>query len=150
MDVIQGILAQLEINSSIFYQFGIVVVVFLIAKPLFLNKLQFVLEQREEKTATLKDTAGDMAAKAEKLSGQYHASIKAAYQKANHLSNEKKQEALEKGVQVLKRAEAEVSLSASEARTRLEAETAQQKTKLFSEVGNLAKLLVKKVTGLST
>jgi len=79
---VQAIFTQLGANSSIGIQFVLVCALFIIIKFLFLDKLQFVIENREEKTTKLDASADEIMEKAQALSAEYKEKVEAAYSEA--------------------------------------------------------------------
>ena len=79
MEALQQIVDQLGVDYTVFYQFATLCVLFLITKFLFFNALQFVIENREEKTTKLESSAEVVTEKANKLSNEYKDKIDEAY-----------------------------------------------------------------------
>ena len=90
MDQIVAIFGQLGVDSTIAYQFAIFVVLFVLLKTLFFDKLQFVLELREAKTTKLDGAADKKFGEADKLAAEYDEKMKAVNAQAmNHVSEVK-------------------------------------------------------------
>ena len=90
MDEVVGIFKQLGVVGTVFPMFFVIVIMFLILKPLFFNKIQFVLELREEKTTKLAGNASQTLKKAEELSDSYREKIGEAQGIAQKNFSEKK------------------------------------------------------------
>ncbi len=91
MDKLIGIFQQLGVDSSIFIQFIIFTVIFLLLKMLLFNKLLFVLQLRESKTTKLDEEANDTFSKAETLAEEYHQKIAVIHDGANSEASSRKE-----------------------------------------------------------
>lgn len=67
VDMVGSILTQVGVDKTSLYQMAVVIIVFIMAKFLFLNKLQEVLETRQEKTVKLESQADDVFEKIEEI-----------------------------------------------------------------------------------
>lgn len=146
METVQAIFDQLGIDSSFFYQFAVVVVMFILTKILFLNKLQFVLEKREEKTSKLEDGAGETLDKANQILTDYQAKIEHAYQLSQAELTEHKQNVMHKENARLKQAQAENDKKTELAKNKVKEEYEAKKSSVLKDSDELAQLLVGKVT----
>lgn len=146
MEAIQGILSQLGIDNSIFYQFTIVLIIFTLARFIFLSKLQFVIELRESKTSKLEQGAEKVLDEANELSEKYQSLIEEAHQKAQNKFLERKKDILEKENEAYKSTEEEVSQYMSSARKEFFTELEHKKKQIFTNVDSLANLLLNKIT----
>lgn len=90
MEQIVAIFNQLGVDATIAYQFAIFVVLFVLLKTLFFDKLQFVLELREAKTTKLDGAADKKFGDADKLAAEYEQKMKSVNAQAmNHVSDVK-------------------------------------------------------------
>ena len=71
MNEVIAVFNKLGADITIFYQFGIFFIFYMILKMVFFNKLQFILEIRDNKTIKLKDHADKKFEKARKLEEEY-------------------------------------------------------------------------------
>ena len=78
MDMLIGIFEQLGADQSIVYQITIVIVMFIIAKFLFINHLQDVLETREDKTVKLEGNTEKQFEEINKIQAEYKEKIQTA------------------------------------------------------------------------
>ena len=72
LEIFQNIFTRLNIDKTVFIQFGIVVGFYLILKGFFFDKLLFVISEREKKTVKMKDEAIRKISEAELLETQYN------------------------------------------------------------------------------
>ncbi|MBN1114912.1 MAG: hypothetical protein JXA66_06190 [Oligoflexia bacterium] len=72
MELLRNILNQLGVNSSFFYQFALVVIVYMILSRAIFKPLLAILVTRREKTAGKKLKADELAAQTEKIQADYN------------------------------------------------------------------------------
>ena len=75
MQMLLDIFGQLGADISLWHQLAVVVLMYFIAKFLFLDHLQRVLDVREEKTIALDSKADEQFAKIEKIQNDYKEKI---------------------------------------------------------------------------
>lgn len=145
METFVAIFTQLGVDSSLPYQFIILVVAFIAANFIFLGKLQNVLEVREEKTVKLEGSADETLEKVTSMQGEYKAKIEDANRTALKSSSDKKQAITQKYTEQYKKAEKEIGQQVDQSRSEFGKEIAANKEKLLSESETLAQSLVKKI-----
>ena len=139
------IFTQLGVDSSLPYQFGIILAVFILANFIFLGKLQSVLEVREEKTIKLENAAEGTIEKASSMQNEYKLKIDDANRTALKVSTEKKQKVTQKFTDQYKQIEKEVNSLVDKSRSDFSKEIADSKEKYLAESENLAQSLVQKI-----
>ena len=139
------IFTQLGVDSSLPYQFGIILAVFILANFIFLGKLQSVLEVREEKTIKLENAAEGTIEKASSMQNEYKLKIDDANRTALKVSTEKKQKVTQKFTDQYKQTEKEVNSLVDKSRSDFSKEIANSKEKYLAESENLAQSLVQKI-----
>ncbi|MBA2404211.1 MAG: hypothetical protein H0V66_05520 [Bdellovibrionales bacterium] len=139
------IFTQLGVDSSLPYQFGIILVVFVIANFLFLGKLQNVLEVREEKTVKLENSADETFEKVSSMQNDYKTKIDEANRAALKTATDKKQDIVQKYTAQYKQSEKEVGTQVDLSRTEFSKEIASNKDKYLAESDTLAQSLVQKI-----
>ena len=139
------IFTQLGVDSSLPYQFGIILAVFILANFIFLGKLQSVLEVREEKTIKLENAAEGTIEKASSMQNEYKLKIDDANRTALKVSTEKKQKVTQKFTDQYKQTEKEVNSVVDKSRSDFSKEIADSKEKYLAESENLAQSLVQKI-----
>lgn len=147
METIQAIFSQLGANGSVVNQLVIVFALFLISKFIFFNKLQFVIENREEKTTKLEMNADETFEKANKLAEKYKQKVEAAHLKAQQLLNEKKSEIAAKERETLKKTEIEVTSYIETSKAQIKKDIDSKRNEILAESNHLAGMLVDKLTG---
>lgn len=147
METIQAIFSQLGANSSVINQFVIVAIFFFVAKVVFFNKLQFIIENREEKTTGLEHSADELFEKANKLGEKYKQRIEGAHSKAQAMMSEKKSEILSVQKEKIKKTEDEVNAYVEASKNQIAADIISKKNEIFSETSELAKMLINKLGG---
>lgn len=139
------IFTQLGVDSSLPYQFGIILAVFILANFIFLGKLQSVLEVREEKTIKLENAAEGTIEKASSMQNEYKLKIDDANRTALKVSTEKKQKVTQKLTDQYKQTEKEVNSLVDKSRSDFSKEIADSKEMYLAESENLAQSLVQKI-----
>lgn len=147
METIQAIFSQLGANASVINQFVIVAAFFFIAKVVFFNKLQFIIENRVEKTTGLESSADEMFEKANKLGEKYKQRVEAAHGKAQALTNEKRTEILAIQREKIKKTEEEVNAYVESSKNQIITDIKSKKNEIFAETSELAKMLINKLGG---
>jgi F0F1-type ATP synthase membrane subunit b/b' len=145
METFTAIFTQLGVDSSLVYQFLIILVAFVIAQFLFLGKLQDVIETREEKTLKLESSADETIEKVQKMQIEYKAKIDEANRSALKNATEKKQKITQKYTDQYKQTEREVNAYVDQSRGEFTKEIASNKQKYLSEADTLAQSLVQKI-----
>lgn len=145
MEMLQTILNQLNINSSVFTQFAIVLALFIVAKYLFYSKLQEVLESRHQQTTGLESQADAAFEKVEVLKEEYENKMSGARLKAQAQLKEAKQEIIKKFDSKYSEREAIVENRIEEANQKITGEVNSQKESLLGQSQNLANDLVAKI-----
>jgi len=146
MDMVIGIFQQLGVDASVFPIFAVIVIMFFILKPLFFNKLQFVLELREEKTTKLSGDASETLKKAQELSDTYRDKISEAHVQAQSNFSKKKSTILQQEKLKYKTVEERVNKHIDEKRIEFTKEVELKKLVALKEVDVLADNLVDKLT----
>jgi F-type H+-transporting ATPase subunit b len=145
MDQVAAIFKQLGADESAFYQFGIFLIIFLLLKHLFFNKLQFVLELRESKTTKLEEEANKKFHQADKLAEKYNARMIQANFEAQKILQDKKGEALAKSRQEIKQTEKKLNDELEQRRREFIADADTQKASILAASDSVSDDLVKKL-----
>lgn len=145
METFVAIFSQLGVDSSLQYQFVILIVVFIAAHFLFLGKLQGVLEVREEKTIKLENSADDVLEKATSMQAEYKSKIDEASREALKNSTEKKQKITQKFTEQYKQTEKEMNSKVDQSRNEFGKEIAANKNNYLAESEKLSQSLVQKI-----
>jgi len=145
MDTVTAIFTQLGVDSSLLPQFLFVFGMFIVAKFLFLNHLQFVLENREDKTVKLESSADLTLENVNKMALEYKAKIDGANKEAMKVVSSKKAEIQARHGETFKKTEKEINQFVENSRQDFEREIQSNKSKFLGEVDSLAGDLVKKI-----
>ena len=145
MGTIQAIFTQLGVNSSLLPQFIIIVCVFTLAHFLFLGKLQDVIENREEKTVKLENSADEAMEKVTRMKAEYKAKVDEANRIALKSSTDKKSKITQTYTEQYKQTEKEVGTFVDQSRNEYAKEVAGNKEAYLSEADALAQSLVQKI-----
>ena len=145
MDQLAGIFAQLGGDATIIHQFVIFLILFVVLKMVFFNKLQFVIEMRENKTTKLEDHANHKFQEAEKLSSDYNQRVQTVTAQATEQFNKVKNEALTAQKEKVSSAQASADAQADEERKKFEAVLASKREAVLNNAKNLSDELVQKI-----
>ena len=145
MDTVKAIFTQLGVDSSLLPQFLMVFGMFIVAKFLFLNHLQFVLENREDKTVKLESSADLTLENVNKMAQEYKSKIDGANKEAMKVVSSKKAEIQARHGESFKKTEKEINQFVENSRLDFENEIQTNKSKFLGEVDSLSDDLVKKI-----
>jgi F0F1-type ATP synthase membrane subunit b/b' len=145
METFVAVFSQLGVDSSLKYQFIILVVVFIASQFLFLEKLQNVLEIREEKTIKLENSADDVLEKATSMQNEYKTKIDEAHRTTLKTSSEKKQKITQKYTEQYKQSEKELGQQVDQSRLEFGKDVEANKAKYLAESESLSASLVQKI-----
>jgi F0F1-type ATP synthase membrane subunit b/b' len=145
METFVAVFSQLGVDSSLKYQFIILVVVFIASQFLFLEKLQNVLEIREEKTIKLENSADDVLEKATSMQNEYKTKIDEAHRTTLKTSSEKKQKITQKYTEQYKQSEKELGQKVDQSRLEFGKDVEANKEKYLAESESLSASLVQKI-----
>jgi len=145
MDMAVDIFKQLGADESLLYQFVIIVVMFYLTKFLFLNHLQAVLDNREDKTVNLEGSAEQQFDEIEKIQKDYKEKIQAATKDLKVSSENKKNEISKREEGTYRTHEDKANALVDDSRKKMEAEMTEKKATVLSEAEALATNLVDKV-----
>jgi F0F1-type ATP synthase membrane subunit b/b' len=145
MATVQAIFTQLGVDSSLWPQFIIVLVLFILAQKLFLGKLQTVLETREANTVGLETSADETIEKVSKMQSEYKLKIEDANRTALKTSSDKKQQITQKYTESYKQTEKEVGQFVDQSRNEFSKELEGSKDKYLAEAESLSQSLVQKI-----
>lgn len=145
METFTAIFTQLGVDSSLVPQFLIILSIFIVTQFLFLGKLQEVIENREEKTTKLENTADDVLEKVKKMQTEYNSKIDEANRKALISTTESKQKITQKYTEQYKTTEKEVNTYVEQARHNFNNEIEMNKQAYLADADNLAQSLVQKI-----
>lgn len=146
MDTIVVILTALKIDQTVLIQFGILLVFFNIAAPLFFKRLQDIIEYRESKTTKLENHAHAVYKQAEDLAEQYKAKVEKTHADSQVATSKKKAEVLNKERDLLKNAESQINTEYETRRAQILKEISEKRTAVMAEAEKLSGNLVEKLT----
>jgi F0F1-type ATP synthase membrane subunit b/b' len=146
MDMLIGIFKQLGANETIVYQIAIIIVMFVIAKFLFVNHLQSILETREDKTVKLEGNTEKQFAEITKIQNDYRDKIKTANKSVKSKIESAKAEIAKNEEAKYKLQETEINKYISTSRKEVEAEISGKKDKVLADADSLSTSLIQKIT----
>lgn len=145
MDVVLGIFKQLGADESLYYQLIVFVVMFILSKTLFFNHLQYVIENREEKTVKLEGSAEKKFATVNRMSSEYKEKIQSARKNAKELVNSEKTKILKELEAGYRLKEEEINSFVTKSREETNQEIEKKKIEILAQAEGLADGLVQKL-----
>lgn len=145
MDMVIGILKQLGADETLWQQFVIVTAMYFLAKFLFLDHLQNVIETREEKTVKLEGNAEKQFEEINKLSSEYKDKISSANKEAKATLDQNKKDIAKELENKYRGEEKTINEYIESSRKDIEADLAQKKDQVLSEAETLSNSLVQKI-----
>ena len=146
METINKILESLNVDETIFYQMGIFIVLFIILKFVFFERLQGVIELREDKTTKRKEAADKKFAEAEELSLRYQEKMKKANIEGREIYNRHKKQIVDEEKVRLKKAEDEINVEFEKEVENLRDEMSHREKELLKDADGLCSKLMEKLT----
>lgn len=146
MDMFIGILEQLGADKSVAYQIAIIVAMFVIAKFLFVNHLQNILETREDKTVKLEGNTEKQFAEITKIQNDYKEKIQTANKAARSKLEVSKAEIAKAQEANYKIQENEINEFIAKSRKEVEEEISGKKDEILADAQSLSANLVQKIT----
>jgi F0F1-type ATP synthase membrane subunit b/b' len=146
MDLVLNILVQLGADKSLVAQLVIIIVMFILAKVLFLDHLQNIIERREEKTVKLEGDAEKQLDEINKIQDEYKAKIQSASKEMRSKLEASKSEITKKEEARYRESEKEINAYIEKTRSEVTAEINEKKNEVLSEAEKLASSLVNKIS----
>ncbi|EQC50008.1 ATP synthase B/B' CF(0) [Bacteriovorax sp. BSW11_IV] len=146
MDTIIGIFKSLGVDSTVFTQFIIICILYLVLRNLLFGKLQEVLELREGKTTKLEENANKKFIEAENLAKSYKEKINNAQSEAFSKLSKVKEEVLGVEKQKLKAEEAKLNSEIEAKAQQFANEVEQKRQEVLANADALANDLITKLT----
>ena len=146
MDQLLQIFTQLGVDQSIFYQFGLFCILFLVLKSVLFDRLLFVLEVREAKTTKLESSAKAKLDEANRLATEYNSQIESFNQELQKRLTESKKEIDKKQADAIKKEEAVLSKDFAEKKSQLVEQMSAQGKKVMHGADELSRELVRKLS----
>ena len=146
MDLVLSIFQQLGADKSIFVQFVIVTIMFVLSKHLFFGHLQNVLDTREDKTTKLAGAADKQFEEVNQMAEQYKEKIQAANKDLKSNLDTSKNDIIKSAEARYRTSETESNSHVEASRKEIEAEVKSQEEQVLSQAQNLADNLVEKIT----
>jgi F0F1-type ATP synthase membrane subunit b/b' len=146
MDTVNQIFAQLGANSSVFTQFVILSIFFLIMKFVVFDKLQYVLDNRVDKTENLESSAEEKFEQVKELSEKYNTHIEKAHVDAQDMLTKEKTQFETKKNEVYKEKENEMEIFIVKNREAIRSEIVAKRNEILKETNALAEEFIKKIT----
>lgn len=140
------IIPDLGVNYTFVFQFVIVVAMFILAKIIFLDKLQFVIETREENTVKRENSAEEKFEAIDKLSNEYKDKLSVANKSATAKVNEQKATIIKKYDSTFKSKEKEINEYIDSMRIESENDIESKKDGVLAEADQLSNSLLSKFT----
>ncbi len=145
MGVLGEIIVKLGWDPSFWWQLGILLALFFILKFLLFDKLQWVLDHREERTSKLVEEAVQLQHEAEKIDGEYKEKLKSARHNARDFFRMKREQWLEVERKIVHGAELEIGQEYEKKRIQLEEEMKKKKEDVLGKTEQLSDELVQKL-----
>ncbi len=146
MEQLLRILSQLGIDQSIFYQFGLFLLLFLVLKWVLFDRLLFVLEIREAKTTKLENVAKAKLDEANRLAADYDAQIEACNHEAQKKLAENKRKIDQQQAVAIKNGEDSLAEGFAKEKAQLVEQMSVRREKVMRNVDELSSELVGKLS----
>jgi len=146
MDLLLKVFMDLGANQSLFIQFAIIIIMFVISKFVFINHLQNILDTREAKTLKLDGDAEKQFAEVEKTQNEYKEKMSIANRSIKAKIDAGKTEITKKYETQYRTKEKEINLYIDSSKKEVQESIQEKKEKVLSDADQLAASLVQKIT----
>ena len=146
MQMLLDIFGQLGANMSLWHQLAVVVVMYFVAKFLFIDHLQRVLDVREEKTVALDSKANEQFAEIEKIQKDYKEKMSSVNKRLKQKLDESRAKIIKTEEEKYRAEEKTVNEYIEKSRQELEKEIESKKEEVMKEATQLSNDLVQKIT----
>jgi len=140
------ILTQLGTDISVFYQFGLIIVMYILARFVFIDHLHKILDMREIKTSKLSGDADKQFEKVDKIQNEYKAKIQNANKEIKAKVEKVKNEVTKNLEGDYRSNEAKINEYIESSKKEISTEIASKRESVMKEAGVLADSLIKKIT----
>ena len=137
----------IDIDGTVFVQFGLFLLVFLIARTFLFKPYLALRERRKTATEGARAEADRMTAQAEAKLADYEKQLAAARSRANDEGRKVRAEAIAHEKDVTDRARATTQKATDEAMARMKAETDAARLQLLPQANALARQIASKLLG---
>lgn len=145
MEAIIQIFGRLGVDGTVFIQFALFCVLYLICAPFFMKKLQFVLEQRESKTTQLRVDAEKKLEEVKELTTTYDEKVNQVRVEVQTDYTQRKTEVIAESKKTVKELEVKLNKEFEAERSEFITEVEGKKAELFKEVESLSNQLVEQL-----
>ncbi len=145
MDQIIAVFTKLGADITFFYQLGLFLIFYIILKTVFFNKLQFILEIRDNKTLKLKDYANKKFEKSYKLEKDYLSRVKSVQARGHEDLRQEKEIILKKRKTLLEEAREDVERNIQRETQIFQKDVDAKKNNIFSHVTEFSNELLEKI-----
>ncbi len=146
MNQLIAVFQQLGVDATIFQQFAIFVIFFAIIKVLLFDKLQFVIELRENKTTKLASLANKKLQDADRLAKEYREKMSEANKLAQDSYKVAKNEIIIRERKKYQEAQKEIIGEMERERKIFETQLNEKRSSILSQADSLANELVNKLS----
>jgi F0F1-type ATP synthase membrane subunit b/b' len=145
MEMIIGIFQSLGVDQTIFIQFGVVFIFYLIISPLLFKKLLFVIQEREDKTVKLAEEAVVQAQSADALLVRYKDEVAQAYRESQVRIEATRSKVKGESVELIHKEEQALQNKYLKAKEHSSAQVEQVKSNLMKSTDELSQSLIDKI-----
>jgi len=137
----------IDIDGTVIVQFGLFLVVFLVARTFLFKPYLALRERRNAATKGAREEADRMSAQAEAKLADYEKQLAAARSRANEEGRKVRAEAMAHEKDVTDRARAASQKATEEATAKMKAETEAARLQLLPQANTLARQIASKLLG---
>jgi F0F1-type ATP synthase membrane subunit b/b' len=147
MDTLKQIIAQLGIDDSFFWLFGMMWVLYALLSVTYLKPFQKLLHARKEKTEGTKKEAAELTARAEEKFGQYKERLKEITDEARREYRSREEAAKKEEAKILGDASHKAKTALQGAQRELDSQKKAVLETLSNDISGLATDIATKVLG---
>lgn len=147
MDAVVSVLNRLGMDASVFIQFAIFCALYFLMVPLFIKKLQLVLEEREANTTGLKEHAQKELDKANTLEEDYQQKFNSSMEELQKKFHADRHELMLSEKMKLRQLEDQLDDEIDSKKEKFIVELEEQKKQLLGQTSQLSSHLIEKLAG---
>ncbi|MEW6057937.1 MAG: ATP synthase F0 subunit B [Bdellovibrionota bacterium] len=147
MDALRDIAAQLGLDQTFFYLFGLVFALHLFLSATYLKPFQKLIEHRRKKTEGVKEEAQQLMAQAEEKFNQYKSRLKEVNERARSAYRDSEEQARKEESRILGEASARAKDTLQETQKELDQQRKATVAALSGEISGMASEIATKVMG---
>ncbi|MBD66931.1 MAG: hypothetical protein CME62_17140 [Halobacteriovoraceae bacterium] len=146
MDILLKVFTDLGANQTLFIQFLVVLIMYLLSKLVFINRMHKILDARDDKTSKLEGSADKQFDEIKKLQDEYKTKIHTANKEINSRIEDRKNDIAKSNEAQFRAKEQEINAYIEESKKEVQENINDKREQVMGDAEQLAQSLVQKIT----